>query len=150
MSLMEATMPTTPNPQVESGLVGAAISAVADWVNRYRQVVRPSGLGECDASEVARIASDLGVTADDLRGLAKAEPGSADLLGHMLTALGVDPKALARTDPLVMRDLERLCVTCADKKRCRRELDDATAAGHFHEFCPNAVTLDALLTERRD
>ena len=26
--------------------------------------------------------------------------------------------------------------------------DDLTASEHYHDFCPNAVTLDALLKER--
>ena len=136
------------NARVDYPLVTAAISTVADWVNRYRQIERSSGLGECDAKEMARIASDLGVTADDLRRLSKTKRGSATLLRHMLTAIGIDAKALTKSDPMVMRDLERICTGCADKKRCRHELEDFSAAGHYHEFCPNAVTLDALVAER--
>jgi hypothetical protein len=66
----------------------------------------------------------------------------------MLPALGIDPRTLAESDPLVMRDLQRLCVACGTKNRCRHELDDLTASEHYHDFCPNAVTLDALLKER--
>jgi hypothetical protein len=145
---MEAAMPAKPNAHVEYPLVDTAITALADWINRYRQSAQPSGLGECDAREVARIATDLGISTGDLRSLAKAEPGSAKLLGYMLTALGIDPKGLARTEPLVMRDLERLCTTCPDKKRCRHDLEEFSAAQHFHDYCPNAVTLDALVAER--
>ena len=129
-------------------IVEAAIETIVDWVNRYRALSGGSGLGECDSREVARIASDLGITAADLRDLAEARPGSADLLQEMLPALGVDPKTLAETDPLMMRDLQRLCVTCRNKNRCRRELDELSAAEHYHHYCPNAVTIDALLGER--
>ena len=59
-----------------------------------------------------------------------------------------DHKTLADTDPLVMRDLQRLCVICRNKGQCRHELDNLSAAEHYHQFCPNAVTLDALLEER--
>lgn len=129
-------------------VVEAAIDAVADWVNRYRQLTGPSALGDCDSQEVARIAADLGITAAELRDLAEAKPGSAALLNEMLPALGIDPKTLAESDPLVTRDLRRLCVTCRNKNLCRREIDELGAAAHYHEFCPNAVTLDALLRER--
>lgn len=129
-------------------MVETAMETVADWVNRFRHLTGRSSLGECDPREVARIASDLGVTAGELRGLAEAKPGSADLLKQMLRELGIDHTVLSETDPLVMRDLQRLCVSCRNKNRCRNELDSLDASDHYHEFCPNAVTLDALLQER--
>ncbi len=94
------------------------------------------------------IAKDLGVSEDELRDLATKGPHSADLLQKMLVALDVDPQAIVRKDPLVMRDLQRLCAKCADKARCGREFEKGTAAANFHEFCPNAFTLDALFEEQ--
>jgi hypothetical protein len=66
----------------------------------------------------------------------------------MLAALHVDPKALAEADPINMRDLQRLCITCGDKKRCEHELSNGTAAENFREYCPNALTLDALFGQK--
>jgi hypothetical protein len=63
----------------------------------------------------------------------------------MLVALHVDPKILADMDPLIMRELKWLCITCSNKKRCKHELAMGTATEHFREFCPNAVSLDELL-----
>ena len=60
----------------------------------------------------------------------------------MLVALYVDPKVLADMDPLVMRELKWLCITCSNKKR-EHELVKGTAPEHFREFCPNAVSLVA-------
>jgi hypothetical protein len=45
---------------------------------------------------------------------------------------------------MIMRDLQRLCITCAQKKRCGHELAAGTAGENFREFCPNAYTLEAL------
>lgn len=129
-------------------VVDAAVETIADWVNRFRQLTGRSSLGECDSEEVERIATDLGVTAEELRGLAEAKPGSADLLKDMLRELGINHTVLSETDPLVLRDLQRLCVSCRNKNRCRHELESLEASEHYHEFCPNAVTLDALLAER--
>lgn len=137
-------------PNTHYPIVDAALATIADWVNRCRQLTLPSAFGECDSKEIARIAADLGITADDLRDFAEAKPGSAEFLGHILPALGIDPDALTKADPLVMRDLQRLCVTCQNKTRCRHELEETSAAAHFHEFCPNAVTLDAILTGRKN
>lgn len=141
-------MSADPNAVPHYPLVESAIEAIADWVNRFRDRTGRSGLGECDSQEVARIAADLGISSRELHALAEAKPGSAALLQEMLPALGIDAKALAETDPLVMRDLQRLCVTCRTKGTCRHALDDLTAEEHYREFCPNAVTLDALVKQR--
>ncbi|MCF8475633.1 MAG: DUF6455 family protein, partial [Pseudolabrys sp.] len=101
----------------------------------------------CERDDVMEIAKDLGVSAGDLREMMSKGPGAADLLKKMLVALGVDGKTLAMAKPLVLRDLQRLCATCGNKKRCAHELADGTAAAHFQEFCPNAFTLAALFEE---
>jgi pyrroloquinoline quinone (PQQ) biosynthesis protein C len=124
----------------------AIIDTVADWVNRCRTALHSSDdFVACGPDEVKRIASDLGIGNRELHTLAAHGPHSADLLQKMLPALGIDPEKLAEADPLVMRDLQRLCVTCNKKKRCQHELAEGKAAADFRQFCPNAVTLDALM-----
>jgi len=125
------------------------LDAIAGWINRYRHAHDVHDeLGQCSQEDVMRIAKDLGVPVSDLRGLAAKGPGAADLLQKMLLALSVDPQALAKTDPAVMRDLQRLCIQCNQKGRCQHELAKGTASEHFREFCPNAYTLDALFKQK--
>ena len=76
-------------------------------------------------------------------------PRAADLVIRMLTALSVDPEALAARDAATMHDLQRLCTSCGHKRRCTHELAQGTAAGHFQSFCPNAFTIDALLKSKQ-
>jgi hypothetical protein len=121
------------------------LDAIANWVKRYRyHTGLRHDLAACGPEEVARAAQDLGVSPGELVRLAEKGPDAADELPRLLRALGVDPGKLASKDPIVMRDLQRLCISCTDKSRCRHELAAGTAASHYHEFCPNAVTLDAL------
>jgi transcriptional regulator with XRE-family HTH domain len=132
--------PTEPYPRVES-----ILDAIADWVKRYRYA---SGLRaelrHCGTDEVARVARELGISPGELVDLASRGSAAADLLPKLLRALGVDPAVLARQDPLAMRDLQRLCITCGEKRRCEHELAAGTAAQHYRSYCPNAFTLDAL------
>ncbi len=122
------------------------IDAVANWVSNCRQAIHSSNeFAACGPDEVRRVASDFGIDAHELQKLSTHGPHSADLLQKMLPALGVDSEALTRADPALMRDLQRLCVTCGNKRRCQHDLAEGTAVGGFHEFCPNAFTLDALL-----
>lgn len=125
------------------------LDAIAGWINQYRLVhgVKDE-LGECSQEDVMRIAKDLGVAVSDLRGLTAKGPGAADALQKMLLALSVDPKALAKADPAVMRDLQRICIVCNQKGRCRHELAEGTSAENFREFCPNAYTLEALFKQK--
>jgi Family of unknown function (DUF6455) len=125
------------------------LDAIAKWINKYRHVQGVHDeLGQCSQEDVMRIAKDLGVPVSDLRGLAAKGPGAANLLQKMLLALSVDPQALAKSDPAVMQDLQRLCIMCSQKGRCQHELAAGTAAEHFREFCPNSYTLEALFKQQ--
>jgi hypothetical protein len=103
-------------------------------------------LSHCDASELARVAQDLGITADDLRVLASRDKTAADLLYRRLQSLRVDPTSI---DPVVMRDLQRCCSNCDSKQLCVHELEDRPVTATWPTYCPNEQTLDALATKPR-
>jgi hypothetical protein len=122
------------------------LDAVADWIKNQRSTHGiHDDLGQCGPQEFVKIAKELGVPASDLRGLAAQTPEAANALPKMLCALSINPAALTDGQPATMRDLQRTCIFCKQKSRCRRELAEGTAAGRYREFCPNAYTLDALL-----
>lgn len=125
------------------------LDALAGWVKKYRYAAGLRGeFARCGPEEIAHTAHELGLSSRDLFELAKKGPHSADLLQKMLLALGVDPKKLASDDPMIMRDLQRLCVMCNQKKQCQHELAAGTAAENYPNFCPNAFTLEALFKGR--
>ena len=127
-------------------LVETALKAIADWVSNYRSAIGFNNeFGMCGPDEVMRMAKEIGVTPSQFHELVSKGPSNANLLKTMLVALHVDPKVIADMDPLIMRELKWLCITCSNKKRCEHELARGTATEHFREFCPNAVSLDELL-----
>ena len=99
---------------------------------------------EMDAANFGRIASELRMSSADLEALVRRGPHAADELPKMLKALGVDQADLARTEPLLLRDMERVCALCNHKRQCDRELAAGTAAAHYEEYCGNAPTIDGL------
>jgi hypothetical protein len=124
--------------------------AIARWVKNYRETLGARReLAHCDAQDVAAIAQDLMISPEELKSLARRSPDSARLLYRMLAALGVDAGDLSKRDPMVMRDLERLCVSCTHKRACAHDLAAGEAAGHYKDYCPNAYTLDMLLAEQQ-
>ncbi len=138
-------MPNRDSQQPIFASVLPIFNAIADWVRRYRHAIGlRDELADCGPDEVRSMAKDIGVSPSQLRELASKGPAAADLLQKMLVALRVDPKVLADIDPLIAYDLQRLCISCGNKKRCKHELADGTAAKTFREYCPNAITLDAV------
>ena len=103
-----------------------------------------------DTADFDRIASDLRVSPGDLDTLVRRGPHAADELPRLLKALGIDEADLARTEPLVLRDMERVCACAASKRQCDRELAAGTSAEHYEEYCLNAPTIDSLGTSEPD
>lgn len=125
-------------------------SAIAHWIETYRYArgIR-NELMNCSADDVAGMARELKMGPSEFAALAKKGPGAADLLRKLLIALGVDPNGLANDDPMVMRDLQRLCITCGAKRQCELDLARGVGPQNFHDYCPNAYTLDALLKAKQ-
>jgi hypothetical protein len=126
----------------------SVFSANAQWVEKYRRGTG-SELKYCSPEQVASIAHELGVHPTELVNLAKKGPHAADLLNKLLRAIGIEPNELAHHDPLVMRDLQRLCSTCGFKRQCEFDLANGESADNFREYCPNTFTIDALLQEKQ-
>ena len=122
-------------------VVESVIDLFARWLEHRREIAE---LCTCDAISREKIAIDLGVSPGELDQLVRLGPHAADELPKMMAALGLDAKAIARAQPLVMRDLERVCALCARKDRCDLDLAAGTAAPHYKEYCVNAETLAAL------
>jgi hypothetical protein len=117
------------------------IDGFAGWLKRQREL---GEIGRLDHDAMQRIAADLRIAPDDLDALVRNGPHATDELPQMLAALGIDRAALARSQPLVLRDLARVCALCKDKARCRGDLAAGTAATRFEDYCLNAPTIDGL------
>lgn len=117
------------------------IGKFVDWLKHRREL---SEVRRMNRSEFDLIAQDLRVSPDDLDRLIAAGPHSADEMPKMLEALGIDLENLVRTEPLLVRDMQRVCSLCRDKAHCHGDFAAGTAAEHYKEYCPNAPTIDAL------
>jgi len=114
--------------------VEAAFTAIADWVTSYRNAVGLNEFAMCGPEEVARMAKDIGMTPSQLQELSRMGPDSANLLKRMLVALRVDPKIIADIDPLVMREMKWLCITCAARSDVSMNLPRARPPSTFTNF----------------
>jgi uncharacterized protein YjiS (DUF1127 family) len=117
------------------------IDAFTNWLQYRREM---NEMRRMDRSDFERIAEDLRISPSDLDELVRHGPHAADELPQMLKALGIDEAALARSQPLVLRDMERVCALCDHKRRCDHDLVTDTAAEHYEDYCLNAPTIGQL------
>jgi len=122
-------------------IVESLIARFSDWLNHRREL---SEIRQMDRTDFDRIAGDLKLSRDDLERLVRQGPHAADELPKMLRELGVDEESLARTEPLLLRDMERVCAMCRNKTQCHRDLAAGTANEHYEQYCLNASTIDGL------
>ena len=130
------TVQETPYPTVTR-----MVDIFGEWLKHRRELRE---MREMDAANFGQIASDLRMSSADLEALVRQGPHAADELPKMLAALGIDQDDLARTEPLVLRDMERVCSMCINKRQCDRDLAAGTSAAHYEEYCANAPTIDGL------
>jgi transcriptional regulator with XRE-family HTH domain len=117
------------------------INTFGDWLKHRREL---NEIRQMDRSDFDRIAGDLRVSPNDLDELVRKGPHAADELPKLLKALGIDEAGLARTQPLVLRDMERVCALCHSKGQCDRDLAAGTSAEHYEGYCLNAPTIELL------
>ncbi|HXI07069.1 MAG: DUF6455 family protein [Bradyrhizobium sp.] len=117
------------------------IDKFAGWIKHRRELSDVRRMNRADFDLIAR---DLRVSSYELDALITAGAHSADEMPQMLKALGIDLEDLARAEPLLVRDMQRVCSLCRDKAHCHGELAGGTAPQHYGEYCPNAPTIDAL------
>jgi uncharacterized protein YjiS (DUF1127 family) len=122
-------------------VVSRMIDIFAEWLKHRRELRE---MRELDAANFGQIASDLRISSTDLEALVRHGPHAADELPKMLAALGINHDDLARTEPLVLRDMERVCSLCIHKHLCDRDLAAGTAAAHYGDYCANAPTIDGM------
>lgn len=122
-------------------IVASVIELFGDWLRRRREMRE---LREMNSGDYARIARDLSVSPTELDSLVGSGPHASDELPKLLETLGIDEAKLARIQPVLQRDMLRVCAACRKKTLCDHELEAGTAGLHFREYCPNADTIDEL------
>jgi hypothetical protein len=84
------------------------------------------------------------MTSADLDTFVRQGPHAADELPRLLEVLGIDEAALVRSEPAVLRDMKRVCVSCERKVQCRNDLETGASARDYGDYCVNAQTMNAL------
>src|SRR5882672_8830001 len=117
------------------------IDVFSGWLKHRRAL---NEMRQMDRADFDRIAGELRISPGELDTLVRQGPHAADELPKLLKALGIDEAGLARSEPMVLRDMERVCALCCHKPECGRDLAAGTSAGHYEGYCLNATTIGGL------
>ncbi len=115
---------------------------IADWWRKRGEI---AAFGKDD---IERMAQDIGLSAEELTGLAAQGSDTAALLRERMAALGVTPADADRVALGLMRNLERECACCCSKEACADDLANRPADPAWKGYCPNANSLESAARMR--
>jgi len=148
--LIQINAPVSKSENIQSGMTGLlAWEAIMNRFvqrlrNRISQLRLRAELDRLSGGELQHLAQDVGLSVPGLRAIAQGNPDAAELLLRRMSALNLDPEALARRMPEISRDLQRVCSSCESYGRCLRDLDRDPEGAVWADYCPNAPTLQEL------
>lgn len=120
-------------------------SRLMHWCSEALQAATEADLiGRLDERTLQEIAYDCGLSADQLKLLAKAGPHSADELKALMLELNIDPAEVQRLHPTHFRDMQINCSLCESKDRCHRDLAAQVLEREYVRYCSNADNLAGL------
>jgi uncharacterized protein YjiS (DUF1127 family) len=122
-------------------IVENVINLFGDWLQHRREMRE---LRDMNSGDFARMARDLCVSPAELDAVVRQGPHASDELPRLLKVLGIDEATLSRTQPVLQRDMVRVCSACERKALCNQDLDAGTLAQRYDEYCPNAPAIDEL------
>jgi hypothetical protein len=112
---------------------------VEDWVSAVR---RSAELDRLDSRELKRLATDVGLSVGELREFGGYGRRTAALLSRRLANMRLTHAAHAQ--PVLFRDMERVCLHCEAQDRCERDLNRNPLDPAWLRYCPNADALNSL------
>jgi len=122
------------------------VATFLDSLKRFSaRIAAMTELRGLDDEQISQVAREFGVSRADLFTLLDNDR-SGDLLRQRLAEFQFSEELLAREHPDVLRDLQRVCGTCAATSRCASDFAAHRDSGR-DEYCPNSCTLYALKQE---
>ena len=140
----ESMRPAMSSTQIETA--PSLLKRLAQWWRDLAAAPLRTAVGDVEAT---RIAVDAGVTLPELEAVRHKGAAAAYPMYRRLASLGLDEKQIAREEPAVLNDLQRVCSVCVDKRTCLHELKADPGGKHWQDYCPNMPTFEALDAERR-
>lgn len=127
-------------------------SAIAQWWGRWTSAnLAPIKVGYSGPDETRHDAQASDLSTSQTLSISSQGLYGSNLLERRMAALNLDPAEMARSEPELFRNFQRLCTSCPTPVRCAQDLahefsrdPSQLASSDWREYCPNAKTLNML------
>jgi len=137
-------MPATPPNPVGQSPINSVAATVANLVKQWKEVAASARELAALGDALTKMAADLRLSPSELRALASEGTDAAKELPCLLDALRISIQQLAEKEPLVLLDLQRVCMMCDQKRICNHDILTGIVSTNYKHYCPNGYTIDAL------
>jgi hypothetical protein len=123
-----------------------AVAYVKDWM------ARASSLHEFEQiapEDRARTLRDWNLTPAEFGSAMRHRFASQDLLSCAMHTLDIAQDQFSSEHSAWYRDMQRSCVTCPHRNRCRKELIGSSFDAHYQNFCANSASFAEILQGSR-
>ena len=134
-------MSLTPQTNDDTKSVRRLVHWWREWIYR-RQTM--ADLDRCGSAGVERVARDLAMGKADLCILAGKWPASLNFLSRRMEELKLDATEIARVEPDVIRDLQRVCSLCASDLALAESPAERRGLRFVRLHCAQCHAIDAV------
>lgn len=104
-----------------------------------------SGIEALDQFERVRMAREAGLSLRELRELSLIPYFSEDLLSLAMSSMQIDVLSFRLRYGTWYSDMERMCVICKVRRRCRRDVASDAFGLNYYYYCPNADSISEIV-----
>ncbi|KQZ99913.1 hypothetical protein ASD64_13985 [Mesorhizobium sp. Root157] len=119
-----------------------AVVYVKDWMARASSLRELEQIAPEDRSRTLR---DWNLTSFEFGSAMRHRFASQDLLSCAMRTLDIEQDQFSSEHIAWYRDMQRSCVTCPHRSRCRKELMGSSFASHYQGFCANSANFAEIL-----
>lgn len=98
-----------------------------------------------DREEADRFLRDCAITHSEFQSSLRNPFYSEDLLSPAMRAIGLDPNVDRIKHAAWHRDIERTCMACRYRRRCRHDVTSRRFEANYRDYCPNTESFDEML-----
>ena len=134
-------------------LIGGSLQAwrfaIAYFADRRQSIATLREFEALGLDECVPILKDYGLTRRDFANAMRLPFASQDLLSSAMQSIGIDPTAFHTRQAGFGRDMDRTCMLCDHRRRCRNDIATSDFGSRHRDFCPNSENFAEIIKSQR-
>lgn len=123
--------------------------AIDYFADRRRSIATLREFEALGLDECVPVLKDCGLTRRDFVDAMRRPLASLDLLSPAMQSIGIDPTAFHSREAGFGRDMDRTCMLCRHRCRCRNDIATSDFASRHRDFCPNSENFTEIIRSQQ-